>query len=485
MIYQGDCVEVLKRLPEASVHTCVTSPPYWSLRDYGVPPSIWGGKPRCAHEWESAGSREGYTSKKKWQHEVNGQGERQTASAITRKTNPDGWNQIEQGQFCVDCGAWRGCLGLEPTPELYVEHLVTVFDQVRRVLRRDGTFWLNLGDCFNSQPGDHRNVGLNERTGRAVGQRKQEHSQPRPSYRRDRRPMGNAHHRTANGLKPKDLVGIPWMVAFALRARGWYLRMDNIWAKTNPMPESIKDRPTKSHEYVFLLAKSEGYFYDADAVREPHKAHSIARAARARTGGKHLVADSGEPRNNPQSLRRQLSNALHHGGRNWRSVWTLPTSPFPGAHFATFPQRLVEPCILAGTSAHGCCSACGAPFRRIVELGDELRAQKLAGGSNRDGEYHGHARKDYAAAGAQDPSAVKARILAGMRERVTVGWKPTCRHTLRDIVPCTVLDPFAGVLTTKVVADRLGRAFIGIELNPDYIEMGERRTAPALRKATA
>jgi hypothetical protein len=157
----------------------------------------------------------------------------------------------------------------------------------------------------------------------------------------------------------------------------------------------------------------------------------------------------------------------------------MPTAPFPGAHFATFPQRLVEPCILAGTSEHGCCSICGAPFRRIVERGAELLEQKRRGGSARDGQYHGKAQKVYAGTGAQDPSAVKARILEGMRERRTVGWKPGCRHTLREIEPCTVLDPFAGSGTTGLVAERLGRAFIGIELNPAYVEMASRRLAPS------
>ena len=158
-------------------------------------------------------------------------------------------------------------------------------------------------------------------------------------------------------------------------------------------------------------------------------------------------------------------------GRNRRSVWTIPTAPFKDAHFATFPPRLIEPCILAGTSEHGCCSHCGAPFKRIVKLGAPRLEQMLAGGCNKDGEYHGKARKNYESAGAQDPSAVKKRILEGMRERITVGWNPSCKCTLRTVVPCTVLDPFYGSGTTGLVAARLGRECDGIELNPEYIAM--------------
>lgn len=481
MIYHGDCLNVLKGIPDNTFHVCVTSPPYWSLRDYGVPPTVWGGDPDCAHEWESAGMAEGYAGKRKWQHSANGRGEDQPEIKPTlRRDNPEGWNQIEQGKFCTKCAAWLGCLGLEPTPDLYVDHIVEVFEEVRRVLRKDGTLWLNLGDCYAAGRGGYSgSASTLEGSTRHQDEARQASNRvaQSSSFRRDRACTGSVRHIAAPGLKPKDLVGIPWMVAFALRAAGWYLRMDNIWAKTNPMPESIKDRPTKSHEYVFLLAKSEDYFYDADAVREPHKVASVARLGRARTGGKYRGNDGGQPRGNPHSLTTNLSNALSLGGRNRRSVWTLSTKPFPGAHFATFPPRLVEPCILAGSSEHGCCSVCGAPFRRIVKLGEPLSEQKASAGADANGEYHGKATKTYDGTGAQDPSAVKARILDGMRERVTTGWQPTCRHTLREIEPCIVVDPFHGSGTTGMVAEALGREYVGIELNKDYI--GLRTPAPA------
>lgn len=464
-ILHGNCLDVLKTLPEASVQTVVTSPPYWGLRAYGTSAQVWGGDPACAHEWQPSTVPLGSGDDKSFR--------RDRAAGVQR-------DQTQPG-FCVKCGAWSGELGLEPTPDLYVEHIVAVFDQVRRALRDDGTVWLNLGDCYaaggrGGYPGGKS--GLDGSTDGQDQSRVARGSQKNAVFHEKMRlagTVGRAWVSPPAGMKEKDLVGIPWMVAFALRARGWYLRSDIIWAKTNPMPESIKDRPTKSHEYLFLLTKNESYFYDADAIREPHKQVSVERRARARSGGKYKGAEGGQPRGNPHSLTLNLSSALAIGGRNRRSVWTISTQPFAGAHFATFPVKLVEPCILAGSSAHGACSICGAPFRRIVERGAPLVEQMAGAGADASGEYHGAAQKAYTGTGAQDPSAVKARILAGMRERITSGWSPTCDHTLRTIEPCTVLDPFAGSGTTGMVAARLGRSFIGIELNPEYITIAEQR----------
>jgi DNA modification methylase len=481
VILHGNALDVLRTLPENSVHCVVTSPPYWSLRDYGVLPTIWGGNPLCSHAWESAGTREGYGSKKKWQHsmtnavDANGRGEPREGDKRARRREDGGWTEIEQGQFCTACSAWRGCLGLEPTPELYIEHLVQVFTEVRRVLRHDGTAWLNIGDCYTAggRGGDTGKSGLEGST------RHQDESKrvaSRRSFRRDRAAVGTVKHIAAPGLKPKDLVMIPARVALALQASGWYLRSDIVWAKTNPMPESTRDRPTKSHEYVFLLAKREQYFYDAEAIRED--------LTQTRPSGNKTRKYRGE-RGGVSGRASRQAHAVPWtptSGRNRRSVWTIATAPFKGAHFATFPPRLVEPCILAGTSAHGCCSACGAPFTRVLKLGKPLRAQQEACGGDAKGRYTGKATKNYAAAGAQDPSAVKARVLEGMRERITAGWKPTCRHTLRELEPCTVLDPFAGTGTTGLVAARHGRTFIGIELNADYIALAEQRSTPAPTK---
>ena len=271
-------------------------------------------------------------------------------------------------------------------------------------------------------------------------------------------------------------------------------------SKPNPMPESVTDRPTRSHEYVFLLAKSKKYFYDTDAIREPQKtaeqsefydpstrpdAEEIARRvsdfARSRVRDEagrfvDMGRDSYNPRDGLQSkLRTQRPlRLLNPQGGNKRSVWTISTQPFPEAHFATFPEKLVEPCILAGTSAAGCCPKCGKPWTRIVEKGEPDREWQARCGADASGGYKGKARKDYAGSGAQDPSAVKARILAGMHKTWTIGWRPTCKCDAGEPIPAVVLDPFAGVLTTLYVAEKLGRDSIGIELNPAYIEIGER-----------
>jgi DNA modification methylase len=226
-------------------------------------------------------------------------------------------------------------LGLEPTPELYVQRIVEVFREVRRVLHPSGTLWLNLGDSYAGGGGFSPNSPSNMAGSKQTTQR--------GAIAGNIRPQGS--------IKAKDLVGIPWMVAFALRADGWYLRCDVIWAKGNPMPEAVTDRPTRSHEYVFLLTKSPRYFYDADAIREP-------MADYARKGGTAPSTAGGSTTNGIGS------NSLHQmatSGRNKRSVWTINPRPYPEAHFATFPEALPRTCILAGTSAHGVCPRCSAP----------------------------------------------------------------------------------------------------------------------------
>ena len=250
-IINGDCVSILRSIEESSVDCCVTSPPYFGLRDYG-------------HD---------------------------------------------------------GQIGLEPTPEAYVSKMVEVFREVRRVLRDDGTLWLNIGDSFTSggrtwRDADKKNV--------ARGM----------SYR----------PATPAGLKPKDLIGVPWRLAFALQADGWYLRQDIIWHKPNPMPESVRDRCTKSHEYIFLLSKSERYYFDSESIKEPAKVSSKG----IRFGGSKY-GDSTDPKYATKSgnVSKEYEKA------NKRSVWSVTTKPFKGAHFATFPPDLVLPCIVAGCRPEG------------------------------------------------------------------------------------------------------------------------------------
>jgi DNA modification methylase len=332
-LHQGDSLQVLQTLPDESFHCCVTSPPYWGLRDYGV----------------------------------------------------------------------EGQLGVETSPDDYVRNLVAVFRQVRRVLRSDGTLWLNLGDTYATGVGSAMTPG-----GQAFGKANAViDAGAFPRCQPNRMPIP--------GLKPKDLVGAPWRVAFALQADGWFLRSEIIWHKPNPMPESVRDRPTKSHEQIFLLSKSERYHYDSESIKEPAVCADEARWAGTDNGlesskswvgtgkstrrfgragatafrGQGHFRDGDGPANRPG---RDLNEVGAGITRNKRSVWSVATRPFKGAHFATFPPKLIEPCILAGSPRGG-----------------------------------------------------------------------------------TVLDPFAGACTTGVVALRHGRDFVGIELNPQYIEIATKR----------
>jgi DNA modification methylase len=294
-VIEGDAAEQLAKLDPGSVQTCITSPPYWGLRDYGT--AAWdGGDPECDHA-PTAAPRPAFGLT----------GGKATVDAGT----------IQRGD--CRCGATRidSQLGLEPTPEQYVANLVAVFREVRRVLRDDGTLWLNLGDSYAAnrsyQVSDSKHTAHDFADSNAM--------------------------KVPPGLKPKDLVGIPWMVAFALRADGWWLRSDIVWAKPNPMPESVTDRPTRSHEYIFLLTKSARYFYDANAVRENFTDDRMGDPGPSKAGDGG-IANNGAGWNRGAEL----------GCRNKRSVWTVATQAFPGAHFATFPPKLIEPCILAGSA---------------------------------------------------------------------------------------------------------------------------------------
>lgn len=361
----------------------------------------------------------------------------------------------------------EGQIGLEPTPEGYLEKMVQVFREVHRVLRDDGTVWLNLGDSYCGSWG---NAGHRPEIDNTPSYQREKNTEyfNRGGWIERREVPPN---QKVEGLKPKDLVGIPWRVAFALQADGWYLRSDIIWAKPNPMPESVFDRPTKSHEYVFLLAKSARYFYDADAVREGYSRNPLTFGNTNRTKIKGI--DQFAKGSSNFMVKYGDDSLVNPAGRNRRDVWTIPTQPTPEAHFATFPEALVEPCIKAGTSERGCCSVCGAPFVRRVEKGEALEEWKKASGADSNGEYHGKAQKDYLSAKAQIAADVKRRILEGMRERIS-DWQPACSCNA-EIAPCVVLDPFGGSGTVAKVARDLNRDAILIEINPAYVEIARRK----------
>ena len=344
-------------------------------------------------------------------------------------TSPPYWGLRDYGV--------EGQIGLEPTPEAYVEKMVEVFREVKRVLRDDGTLWLNLGDSYAGSGKAGNNPEYQKR-----------HTQFGKIEIKER--MGKPTPSKKIGLKPKDLVGIPWRVAFALQEEGWYLRSDIIWSKPNAMPESVTDRPTKSHEYVFLLTKRPRYFYDADAVREPFESNDVTYPAINTVQGVYRV-NNGKNRGGGDATR----------GRNRRTVWEIATQPMPEAHFATFPEALVEPCIKAGTSERGACPECGAPWRRVVEIerSDVPRCNSKSAG-RRDCNY-----------GDSDSTTLRARkIVVG-----EVGWQPSCTCGCEETVPCVVLDPFGGSGTVAKVARDLVRSSISCELNPEYVEIAKKR----------
>tara|TARA_R100000808_G_scaffold18894_1_gene41267 strand:- start:1383 stop:2474 length:1092 start_codon:yes stop_codon:yes gene_type:complete len=347
-ILQGNCIDKLKELDDQSVQCVVTSPPYWGLRDYGT--ATWeGGDENCEHLADRS------------KYEKNFNDSLQSTNTGTYATDIIGkWE-------CPKCKAVRidDQLGLEETPQEYVQSLVNVFKEVKRVLKDDGTVWLNLGDSYagTGHKGDSKD----------------------PKHPEGRNAQKVALNHKVKGLKSKDLVGIPWRVAFALQDDGWYLRQDIIWAKPNPMPESVKDRCTKSHEYIFLLTKKPKYYYDTEPIREDVKESNKGFiTARARTASGALGGE------NQHNMERRDYEEIK--GANKRDVWTITTKPYSEAHFATFPTDIPEICIKA---------------------------------SSKEGD--------------------------------------------------TVLDMFAGAGTTGLVADRLGRDAVLIELNPEYVKIIEDR----------
>jgi DNA modification methylase len=384
-IIPGDCIEGMRTLPDASVHCCVTSPPYWGLRDYG-------------HD---------------------------------------------------------GQIGLESTPEAYVARMVEVFREVRRVLRDDGTCWVNLGDSYahNTEKHPPQN-GKDPKMATCNRARASESTGIRKA--------------DATGLPAKNLVGIPWRVAFALQADGWWLRQDIIWHKPNPMPESVTDRCTKAHEYVFLLTKSERYYYDAEAVSEASVRPGDARLATQRNG-----VCTGQDWNG--STRVFSDNPTR---RNRRSVWTITTKPYSGAHFAVMPADLVEPCIKAGCPDQ-CCPACGKGWERVVEK----TAPRASDGRDEYGAYRVRVSRG-------EPTGPQRQFVKGQASKThgasmpttrgkTLGWQPACDCDATGTIPGTVLDPFAGSGTTLAVAAEQGRNAIGCELNPEYIALAKKRIREA------
>jgi hypothetical protein len=328
----------------------------------------------------------------------------------------------------------------------------------------DGTLWVNIGDSYARDPGKGgsgpggKNVSYSETYTDAARIRSESKGSSDGKVGRGDRAAVRVG---GEGLKQKDLIGIPWMLAFALRADGWYLRQDIIWHKPNPMPESVRDRCTKAREYVFLLTKSDRYYYDAEAVSE-------ALSGKPHAPGNKCVADAGHLRNDfgTDAMQRVWGAS---GRRNRRSVWTVTTKPYSGAHFAVMPADLVEPCIKAGCPEQ-CCPACGVGYERVT-----ARQKRFDSGSGRSGNAI-EGKQDLAASETNSTPDIRMGPVVSVQ---TLGWQPACDCAAIGTTLGTVLDPFAGSGTTLAVAAELGRSGIGCELNPEYIALAERRIKDA------
>ncbi len=464
IVLEGNVRKVLEDFPDNYFHCAVTSPPYYGLRNYGTDGQVWGGDPNCTHDWNE------YTkpcSNGIVTHEI----KTQTISGSSGTRSP------QKSNFCSKCGAWKGELGLEPTPEMYVQHLVEIFRELRRVLRDDGVLWLNIGDSYNG-----------------TGEVKYQKNSPKQDTNRG---AVSAAAKLCGGCKPKDLIGIPWMLAFALRADGWYLRADLPWIKRNSMPSSVRDRPSSSIEHVFLLAKSQKYYYDYVATMQP-SSESYNKDKRPRGVIRQCVNPNGKFPDEGQFKKQDALGKQTYTGfndryedpgtglrfmrdsdfffRTWQGLlhdedgepMALVVNPrgYKGAHFACFPVQLVEPMILAGTSEKGVCPECGAPWVRGIKkssttehTGETDCAYESGSAANRLALLRQKAREE----GKEYTTVVE-----------TTGWHPTCSHNL-DPVPATVLDPFAGSCATGVACEWHNRDFIGIELKHEYCELGRKR----------
>jgi DNA modification methylase len=490
-LYHGHVLDVLAKMNPKSVHCVVTSPPYWGMRDYGT--GEWeGGDEECNHQAPPSGGTKAST--------LNAKRDENGFLSDERKSQP---NNSQYKGVCKKCGAKRvdtqigaeplhDCLGWarrdEPCDQCFVCSLRKVFRALHRVLRDDGTIFLNLGDSYVSSPKGNPGVRGNINGGK------------RDTIEAD---AGATMDKTQCGLPSGNLCGVPWRVALALQADGWILRSDMPWVKRATMPESVKNRPAKALEYVFMLAKKQGYFCDMEAIKKSGKggwssASFLPDSAKDAANNGIPTAATGASRSN------RSTDLVEEGtGRNFRNadLWfesvspphslvgvgdeivgiDCPTGNYGGAHFAVFSRKFVEPFVKCGTSEKGCCANCGAPWKRIVEetvvekkpFDKSARAEFDRRMDGTLGDFNGQK-------GLRDGYEIK--------ETKTVGWQPGC-DCGAAIVPCTVLDPFAGSATTQVVALSLGRRSIGIDLSLDYILKnqvprirGELALTPELRR---
>ena len=393
LLYLGDARDCLRRLPTRSVHCCVTSPPYWGLRSY------------------------------------------------LEEEHPDKHYEIG-AEPSPDCGTH----GQAQCGECFVCSMVSVFREVHRVLRDDGTLWLNLGDSYNGSGG------------KGGAGKQQSNRGDKPDNRSG-----------WQDIKQGNLVGVPWRVALALQADGWVLRQDIIWYSPSKMPESIQNRCTKSHEHIFLLAKGPGYYYDAVAIEEETKTPGDTRHLRT---DKRKEAKDGCPDN---GSRMRTGNPTAET-KNKRDVWVVPTTGYKGAHFAVYSPKLITPCILTGTSEFGCCADCGRPYERVVS---KTGAAVEHGGTK--GTPPGQGPQSDQRNGLPGSGSTLDTSVPG---RETIGWRKACDCWTDEVKPCVVLDPFCGSGTTVATSIRYGRHGVSIDLSEVYLrENAIPRIEDAIRVA--
>ena len=498
LLFHGDVLAVLAELPDDFFQCITTSPPYWGLRDYSLEGNVWGGDPDCDHLW-------GEETRKKTHPEPDHSGNRGTGNIGTR--GKQGHSRavgldVSQGCFCQACGAWKGCLGMEPDPALHIQHLLLIFREVRRVLRPDGTLFLNYGDCYIGSPA-------------------------RASYgdqgNKDQGRFGCERVKEGFLLKAGQRAMMPARVAIAMQEDGWYLRSEIVWGKPNPKPSSVAHRPTDCHEMVYLFTQDGGrfwihpdgkgsrtkpepdyrwiyrdtvtlphkempigavwdspppgwtredkkvkrinlwrshpYYYDRDAARMPYSEATLKQMG-TKYKGKQQKDYATAKAENPSAVKRRVIASLEkNGGAQMRTVWWIKPEPVKEAHFATFPRELVDRCFKLGTSEHGCCPHCEAPFVRLVE----------ATGGSIGKAWHDHdsdaAEGDVKKGGMQDYS------------RVTKGWSPSCdcEQGRDEPIPCRVMDIFHGSGTSCIAANKLGLEYVGIEASEEYIGISVKR----------
>ena len=408
-IIHGDAVQVLKRIPDNSVDMVMTSPPYWGLRDYGMDAyKIWDGETGCMHEW-----MRGCSYYDRPRHGMNS-----SVMKVSRVAEASG--KIQESMVCCKCGAWYGQLGMEPSPEMYVTHLMQVFRELKRVLKPSGSFYLNMGDTY-----------ARKNLGRQVSR--------------------------------KSLCMIPERVALAMINDGWILRNKIIWYKPNSMPSSAKDRLSNTWEYLFHFVKRQKYYYNLEAVREPYT------GPMNRWGGEKLRASgkSAWDEATGQNTYRNRNMRPNPDGKNPGDLFKIPTRPFPEAHFSVYPEKLCEAPIKAACPEY-VCKKCGQPGRQVVSIKPDLDAFNIR---VRDVSRGRIKSADRRASEAEIRKYEEKKYRSQLRELVIAeGCK--CNSGFE---PGIVLDPFCGSGTTCLVAKKLGRYFTGIDINGKYCEMAERR----------